>query len=288
VIVACGHEVLEANPRLMEGSKRCKRKNDRIDAQKLAQLARTDPKSLYPILHRSREVRQDLLVLRARDALVTARTQLTNAIRGLVKSMGARLPECTSPSFSKKVAEAVPTEIQPCQRPRVQTVVLLSALPDQTNPGRVGYDDLMLQFAQSTTHSGRMRPCLECQPTTRHGGKDIHQRLTRGTNLSFHNDLSAFVQHTIEARPISQIQTDCQHPILHFLARKGCPPWYASSLPISYFLRIKRVDNLSAYRIPKETGLLIPSIFAPARTVCTGCTPPLNNSSIDWRSLCET
>ena len=36
VIHSYGHEVLVANPRLMEGSKRRKRKNDRIDANKLA------------------------------------------------------------------------------------------------------------------------------------------------------------------------------------------------------------------------------------------------------------
>jgi thiamine pyrophosphate-dependent acetolactate synthase large subunit-like protein len=38
VIRGYGHEVLVANPRLMEGSKRRKRKNDRIDANKLASL----------------------------------------------------------------------------------------------------------------------------------------------------------------------------------------------------------------------------------------------------------
>jgi Transposase and inactivated derivatives len=70
VITEWGHEVLVANPRLMEGSKRRKRKSDRIDANKLARLGRVDPQSLYPIRHRSREVRQDLVVLRARDALV--------------------------------------------------------------------------------------------------------------------------------------------------------------------------------------------------------------------------
>jgi hypothetical protein len=59
VIGGCGHEVLVANPRLMDGSKRRKRKNDRIDANKLARLGRVDPESLYPIQHRSREVRQD-------------------------------------------------------------------------------------------------------------------------------------------------------------------------------------------------------------------------------------
>src|SRR5215472_3809162 len=38
VVVSCGHEVLVANPRLMDGTKRRKRKNDRIDARKLARL----------------------------------------------------------------------------------------------------------------------------------------------------------------------------------------------------------------------------------------------------------
>ena len=64
VITELGHEVLVANPRLMEGSKRRKRKSDRIDANKLARLGRVDPQSLHPIRHRSREVRQDLVVLR--------------------------------------------------------------------------------------------------------------------------------------------------------------------------------------------------------------------------------
>ena len=51
VITECGHEVLVANPRLMEGSKRRKRKSDRIDANKLARLGRVDPQSLYPTRH---------------------------------------------------------------------------------------------------------------------------------------------------------------------------------------------------------------------------------------------
>src|SRR5215471_17806443 len=46
VIASEGHEVVVANPRLMEGSKRRKRKNDRIDAHKLARLGRVDPQSL--------------------------------------------------------------------------------------------------------------------------------------------------------------------------------------------------------------------------------------------------
>jgi Transposase len=75
VIAGLGHEVLVANARRMEGSKRRRRKNDRIDAAKLARLGRVDPKSLYPIQHRSTEVREDLVVLRAREALVESRTK---------------------------------------------------------------------------------------------------------------------------------------------------------------------------------------------------------------------
>src|SRR5215471_10691396 len=51
VVVGCGHEVLVANPRRMDGTKRRKRKNDRRDAHKLARLGRVDPQSLFPIEH---------------------------------------------------------------------------------------------------------------------------------------------------------------------------------------------------------------------------------------------
>ncbi len=51
VICGCGHEVLVANPRLMDGSKRRKRKNDRIDANKLARLGRVDPELFLTASH---------------------------------------------------------------------------------------------------------------------------------------------------------------------------------------------------------------------------------------------
>ena len=126
VVVSCGHEVLVANPRLMDGIKRRKRKNDRVDANKLARVGRMDPQSLFPIEHRSTEVRQDLVVLRARDALVAARTQLINTTRGLVKSVGARLPKCSSASFPHKVEEALPAEVREALLPLVRLAEALS------------------------------------------------------------------------------------------------------------------------------------------------------------------
>src|SRR5215467_13016909 len=126
IIAGEGHEVVVANPRLMEGSKRRKRKNDRIDAEKLARLGRVDPQSLHPIRHRSREVRQDLVVLRAREALVAARTELINTTRGMVKSMGRRLPSCSSRSFASQAEEALPVEIREALLPLVQLADALS------------------------------------------------------------------------------------------------------------------------------------------------------------------
>jgi transposase len=160
VIRGYGHEVLVANPRLMEGSKRRKRKNDRIDANKLARLGRVDPQSLHPMQHRSPEVRQDLVLLRARDALVAARTELINATRGLVKSMGTRLPKCSSPSFAQKVEEAVPAQIREALLPLVRMTAALS-------DGIQGYDEKIEKLAsEKYGHTALLRQVKGVGPIT--------------------------------------------------------------------------------------------------------------------------
>jgi transposase len=126
IIAGYGHEVLVANPRLMDGSKRRRRKSDRIDAEKLARLGRTDPKSLHPIQHRSTEVREDLLLLRARDALVKSRTELINSVRGLVKSLGARISGCSSFAFSQKAAAQIPDGVQETLQPLLRQIATLN------------------------------------------------------------------------------------------------------------------------------------------------------------------
>jgi transposase len=127
VIAGLGHEVLVANARRMEGSKRRRRKNDRIDAAKLARLGRVDPKSLYPIQHRSTEVREDLVVLRAREALVESRTKLISTVRGLVKTMGGtRLSSSSTEAFSRKVAAEIPQPIRETIQPLLRLIASLS------------------------------------------------------------------------------------------------------------------------------------------------------------------
>ena len=126
VIASLGHEVLVANAQRMEGRKRRRRKNDRIDAAKLARLGRVDPKSLYPIQHRSTEVREDLLVIRVRDSLVESRTKLISTVRGMVKTMGARVGGCSSVSFSGKAADQIPPEVRETLEPLLRLIQALS------------------------------------------------------------------------------------------------------------------------------------------------------------------
>jgi transposase len=49
---------------------------------------------LGPVRHRSAKAQIHLTVIRARAELVSARTALVNAARGLVKSFGERLRKC--------------------------------------------------------------------------------------------------------------------------------------------------------------------------------------------------
>ena len=100
----CGHEVLVANARKVRLIYGEGHKNDKIDAEKLARLARVDPKLLSPIKHRGESSQAHLaLLLRSRDALVGARTKLVNHVRGAVKSFGGRLPKCTETKLLRQV-----------------------------------------------------------------------------------------------------------------------------------------------------------------------------------------
>jgi transposase len=125
-----GHEVLVANPRKIRLIYGSGRKTDKLDAQKLARLARADPELLHPVKHRSKDCQAHLALIHSREALVRARTQLINHVRGTVKSFGARLPGCSARSFHKKVRDQLPPELAEGLDPIVETIASLT--------GRIG------------------------------------------------------------------------------------------------------------------------------------------------------
>ena len=94
VLTALGHEVIVGHAQKVRLITKSRRKDDRLDARTLARLARIDPKLLSPVQHRSAQAQLHLAEIRARAALVSTRTALVNAARGLVKSYGERLRKC--------------------------------------------------------------------------------------------------------------------------------------------------------------------------------------------------
>src|SRR5437016_13302077 len=90
-----GHEVIVANARKVRLIGESRRKDDRLDAQTLARLARIDPELLYPVKHRSAQAQADLTMIRGRASLVRARTGLARAARGQAKSYGERMRRLT-------------------------------------------------------------------------------------------------------------------------------------------------------------------------------------------------
>lgn len=122
VLAACGHEVLVANARKFRLIYQNDRKSDRVDAASLARVGRMDPGLLGPIRHRSASAQADLGLLRARETLVRARTQLINHVRGAVKAVGGRLPTSSTPGFPQRVAPHLPDAVRPALEPLLTTV----------------------------------------------------------------------------------------------------------------------------------------------------------------------
>jgi transposase len=119
---ALGHEAVVANTSEIFSRQRRKRRNDKLDAEFLARQARADVELLYPIQHRSAEAQEDLALIRARDQLVQARTQLINHVRGAVKSLGARISKCDTDVFAKRAAAQVPEPLRPALTPLLEVI----------------------------------------------------------------------------------------------------------------------------------------------------------------------
>jgi transposase len=121
-----GHEVIVANARKVQLISASSRKDDRIDAQTLARLARVDPQLLGPIRHRSEEAQLDLLEIRVRASLVDTRTSLINTARGLAKSVGERLPSCDADSLDEERLKQLPEALATTLKPLLETVAALT------------------------------------------------------------------------------------------------------------------------------------------------------------------
>ena len=138
-----GHEVIVAHARNVRLIGESRRKDDRLDAQTLARLARIDPKLLCPVKHRSAQAQADLTVIRARAGLVRARTALVNTARGLAKSYGERLRGCNVRNMNPEKAEGLSPELRAALEP---LLVALESLSEQIGK----YNERIEKLAQES------------------------------------------------------------------------------------------------------------------------------------------
>src|SRR5271167_3124616 len=138
-----GHEVIVANARKVRLIGESRKKDDRMDAQTLARLARIDPQLLSPVKHRSVQAQADLTLIRARAGLVRSRTALVNTARGLAKSYGERLRGCNVRNMNPEKAEGLSPELQRALQP---LLVALESLSQQI----AAYNQRIEQLAQES------------------------------------------------------------------------------------------------------------------------------------------
>jgi transposase len=130
-----GHEVIVAHARNVRLIGESRKKDDRLDAQTLARLARIDPELLCPVKHRSAKAQADLTVIRARAGLVRARTALVNTARGLAQSYGERLRGCNVRNMNPEKAEELSPELQTALQPLLAALESLSERIAEYNDG---------------------------------------------------------------------------------------------------------------------------------------------------------
>lgn len=142
LLEALGHEVIVANPRKLRAIYENDSKDDQADAEYLARIGRLDPKLLWGIEHRGEEAQAQLALIRSRDMLVRTRAHLVSHCRGMVKAMGGRLPQCSTPAFPRRVAEHVPPALAPALGP-------ILAMLERINAQVRAYDREVEHLAQS-------------------------------------------------------------------------------------------------------------------------------------------
>jgi transposase len=82
---------------------------------------------LYPVHHRGVEAQQDLAVLKARDALVAARSAMVNHVRSTIKTVGCRVAKCSTDSFARRARERMPEGLWPALLPVIEEIEALTA-----------------------------------------------------------------------------------------------------------------------------------------------------------------
>jgi transposase len=109
-----------------------------------------DPEILRPIWHRTVEQQQTLTLIRARDLLVRLRTASVNAVRGLTKACGYRMPASSTKCFAQRGQAAMPPGLKLALGPVLEQIAEMTLKIKH-------YDRLIQQLTRESIQ--RPRPC---------------------------------------------------------------------------------------------------------------------------------
>ncbi len=126
-LAAMGHEALVANAKRLKLIWDTHSKDDRRDALFLATIALRWPELLHAVKPRSLESEHNRAMLRSRACLVDGRVKLMNNVRGVLKSLGVRLPKPGIEAFVRRVLEKIPAELREQLEPMLRVIEQMSA-----------------------------------------------------------------------------------------------------------------------------------------------------------------
>jgi len=154
VIEELGLRVFVAHAASIPGIAKSVNKHDRADARQLARLGRADCGLLRRTHHRTDATQSDLLLIRARAALVKSRSSLIVCARGLLKSFGERVAG-GSQCFVDGALESIPAHLR---SPLAGLLKAITAITKQI----LAYDEQIDQVARRYPPVERLTtiPCV--------------------------------------------------------------------------------------------------------------------------------
>ena len=105
----CGCEVYVGNAHHLRSIFGNSHKNDMRDAEEIARLLHGDKRHFHPVQLRDAEHQNLVQLVKMREIVMSQRTKSANAIRGMAKANGVRLPDSDADSLHKKLAAVVDT-----------------------------------------------------------------------------------------------------------------------------------------------------------------------------------
>ncbi len=122
VASSMGFKVYVANPCRLRMVTESRTKNDTNDARMLARITLADVGLLHPVKLRSAEYQKMIHIHELRNSLIKQRTGIIVQLRSIAKSMGFRIPQCSTVSFHRQDMSLWPQDFKDIAWPMMKNL----------------------------------------------------------------------------------------------------------------------------------------------------------------------